>query len=112
MVIKNIFLVLVIAFLVYFFAQYAGTAQNQLLSVFNLPGSSVKGASTEKAEEITGKIGSDIGSGFEQIKQQALQVSLGDAITGISRLQRIPQDFQTVQEYVRGQVDHVIQSRN
>lgn len=111
-ILKNIFLLLVIVFIVYFFAQHAGAAQNQLFSFLNIPGSSVKGASTEKAQEVTGKLGSDVGNGLEQIKQQALQVSLGDALSGLSRLQKIPQDFHTVQEFVKGQVNHVIQSRN
>jgi hypothetical protein len=110
-IVKKISLGIVLFVSIYFFVQYIDIAKNQFFSLLQIPTSDIKGASTQKAKEVSGKIESDIGNEFEQIKTQALQVSLGDAIASVSRLQKIPQDVQSIQGFVLEQVGSMIQSR-
>ncbi|MBI3887471.1 hypothetical protein HY310_00190 [Candidatus Microgenomates bacterium] len=110
-VLKNISLLLALVAIVYFVANYTGLAKNTILSLLNVPGTEVKGASTKRAEEISDKLGSDIGNLLEQTKIQALQFTLGDAITGLSHLQKVPQDIHSMQEFTTKQIDSVLKSR-
>ncbi len=79
--------------------------------MMNVPGADVKGASTKRAEEISGKLSSDIGNLLEQTKIQALDLTLGDAISGLSHLQKVPQDVHSMQEFTTEQIDSVLKSR-
>lgn len=103
---KNIALVIALVVVVFFAANYGGSLKNQVLATFNIPGSSVKGASTERAQEISEKFKSDLGSEFDIITEQVLNLKISDAIDGISRLQKIPRDFQSVKEYTQEQISH------
>lgn len=105
-VLKNVSLLAALVVVVYLVANYAGSAKTRIFSMLDIPGSSVKGASTEKAEEISEKFKSDIGEQVSLLQKQALNVTLGDAITVVSRLQKIPQDFQTLQEYTTTQLEN------
>ena len=108
---KNLSLLIALVGVVYLIANYGGSVKNRIFDTFNIPGSSVKGASTQKAEEVSKTLKEDLGEQFEIVKEQALKFSLGDAFTTVSRLQKIPQDFQSIKEYTQEQINHVIKSR-
>ena len=108
---KNIFLILALVAIVYFVSHYGGFAQSQLFKMFNIPGSSVAGASTKRAEEISGKISSDINDQLEILKKQALNLTLGDAINGLSRLQKVQKDFNSLKDYTEKKANDVLESR-
>ncbi|HVA97185.1 MAG TPA: hypothetical protein VND99_06020 [Candidatus Acidoferrales bacterium] len=102
-VLRNIIAVVVLIAVVYFVTNYAGQIQAQV---------GVKGASTSRAQEIAGKIGSDVGSQVASAEQQLLQIKVSDIINGLSRFQRIPQDATNIKSYVQDQVNNVLESRN
>lgn len=105
-VLKNLSLLTALVVIVYLVANYSETVKSQVLHMLNISGSSVKGASTERAEEISEKFKSDIGMQLGILQEQALNVTLGDAITVISRLQKIPQDFHSITEYTSNQIEN------
>ena len=110
-VIKRIIMIGLLGVLVYTTVRYGDVIKSYLVAFVPVSESSVQGISTQKASEVTGKLQGDIGSGFDQIQQQALQISVGDLVSGFSRLQKIPQDFHAVQDYVKGQIENVVESR-
>jgi|SRR6185369_11509215 len=105
-VLKNVSVLGALVFVVYIVANYAGSAQTRLLSLMNLPETSVKGISTDRAQDIGDKFKSDVESQLNILEEQALNFTLGDAITTVSRLQRIPQDFHSIQEYTSQQIEN------
>lgn len=110
-VIKN---ALVIAFLVvgvYLIANFAGPVKNEVMGMLNMPGSSVKGASTKKAEEVTQTISDNLNEQLLQLQYQVLNVSIGDAVNTVSRFQKVPQDAQHISEYAQEQLHNMLQSR-
>lgn len=93
---RNIIAVLVLIAIVYGVTNYAGQIQEQI---------GVKGASTSRAQEIAGRIGSDVSSQAAAAKNQAMHVSLSDIFNYLSRFQRIPQDANTIKNYVQKQIN-------
>lgn len=92
-------------------SRYAEPVKNNLFATFNLQ-SDVLGASSNRAEEITDKIGSDVLGHITNIQKQALEITLGDVVETVSRVQ-IPNDIQFVhEEFIKEQADHVLQSVN
>ena len=110
-VLKNLSLLTALLVIVYLTANYAGDAKSRVFAMLNIPGSSVKGASTERAQEISEKFQSDIGAQLGVLQEQALNITLGDAITVISRLQKVPQDFHAIQEYTSNQIENFTQKK-
>jgi len=108
---KNLSLILALLFVVYAVANYSGIATSSLMEVLNIPGSSVQGASTERAQDISGKIGTDVGDQVEIARSYILDVKVADAVAGFARLQRVPKDVQSITTYTKEQVNHVLQSR-
>lgn len=99
---KSIFIIAVIASAIYFLPKYVG--------VFKQIG--VKGASTERANEISSRIGSDIQDQVDATKQQILDMKISDIIDGASKLSKISQDIKNGQKYLKEQVDNVLKSKN
>lgn len=108
---KNISLLIALVAVVYIVANYSGFAKNQVFSLLHMQTSEVKGASTQKAEEVSNKLKSDVTEQFEIVKEQALSFSVEDAINAFSRLQKVPEDFESIKSYTQEQIDRVIQSR-
>lgn len=108
---KNISLVVALVVVVYLVANYSGLVQTTLLQLLNIPGSSVKGASTQRAQELSEKFKSDLRDQFAILQEQALNLTLGDAINGIYRLQKIPKDIHTLQEFTKEQIDDMLKSK-
>lgn len=79
--------------------------------MLQIPGSSVKGASTERAEELSEKFKSDLSNQFVILQEQVLNLTLGDVINGLVRLQKIPQDFHSLQEFTKEQLNDMVKSR-
>lgn len=108
---KNVSLLIALVVVVYLIGNYSGVAKSQVMGFFNIAGSSVKGASTQKAEEVSEELKSDIATQLGILQEHALNVTLGDVMTTLSRLQQIPQDFQTLKTYTEEQVNNMIESR-
>lgn len=111
-VLKNIFLILILIGSVFMLSHYAEPVKNNLIATFNLQDSDVLGASSNRAEEITAKIGSDVLGYIANIQKQALEITLGDVVETVSRVQKIPHDIQFVHEFIKEQAEHVLQSVN
>lgn len=109
--IKRLVLIGLVIAVLYGVIRYRDVAQNSFTAFVPFAPTNVLGLSTKKANEVTGKLQSDIGDGVKQAKKQALQISLGDVINGFTRLQRIPQDANTLKAYVQDHIEHVIESR-
>jgi hypothetical protein len=82
-----------IAYLVY---NYYGTAQSAV---------GVKGASTEKAQEITENVKSDLDKQADKAAESASQVTVGEIVGFFGRFQKIPEDVANARQYVEGQVN-------
>lgn len=109
---KNISLIVALVAIVYFVSHYAGFAQSELMKMFNIPGSSVAGASTKKAEEISEKIKSDVEGQLGILQKQALSLTIGDAINSLSRLQKVQKDFNSLKDYTEEKVNDVLESKS
>lgn len=104
-VLRNILLLIVLVGVVLMVSHFAEPVKNMTLRMFHLENASVLGASSERAKEITEKVGSDLGKQFEVAKDEVLNVKLGDIITTLSRAQRIPHDIQIAGEFLMDQAD-------
>lgn len=103
-IIKPIFLLVLLVVGVFFISHYAGPATNQLFSLLNLSDSNVKGASTQRAEELTQQFSSDIGKQVDTAKQSVLNVKVADMLHGLSRLEKIPHDASLLKDYIDNQL--------
>lgn len=108
---KNLSILLALVFVVYAVANYTGIATSSVMEMLHIPGSSVQGASTYRAQEISGEIGSDVGNHVENARSYLLDVKLLDAYNGIMRLQQVPKDVQEITSYTKEQIEGVLQSR-
>lgn len=104
-VLKNIILLIVLVGVVLLVSHFAEPVKTMALGMVNMQDTSVLGASSERAKEITGKVGSDLGKQFEAAKQQMLNVKVGEIVSTLSRAQRIPQDIQAAGEFLMDQAD-------
>lgn len=101
-VLKNIVGVVLLVGVVYIVSNYFGLVQETV---------GVKGASTEKAEEISEEIQSDINKEAEKAADNASNVTVGEIITFFGRFQKIPEDINNAKEYGQAQIDSVLKSR-
>ncbi len=95
-VLKNIIGVVLLVAVVYFVSNYFGLVQETV---------GVKGASTEKAEEISEEIQSDINKQAEKAADNASNVTVGEIVDFFGRFQKIPEDIANVQEYSINQIN-------
>lgn len=107
-ILKNIFLVLLLVGVVWMISYYAEPVKNTALGMMKIQDNNVLGASSKRADEITGKVGSDIGAQAANIKDQVLSISLGSVLQTLSRAQKIPQDIQSAGEYIKKQADTIM----
>ena len=105
-VLRNISLLGALLFVVYIIGNYGGPVKSQLLGYLNIKEVDVKGASTQRAQEISDKFQSDISDQAGFLADPALNLRVADAITFFSRLQQIPRDIQSVHEYSKEQIDN------
>lgn len=108
---KNISVVIALVVVVYLVANYGGSLKNQIMSQLGIAGSSVKGASTSRAQEISDKFKSDLSSQADLLVNQVLNLKVSDAIDGFSRLQKIPRDAHSLQTYIQSQAATMVQSK-
>ena len=90
---------------IFFFSK--GT-RNSVFSFINKETGSVKGASTKRAQEVTGQIASDIGDGYNVARKQVLNLKVSDALNSLNRLQKVPQDFASMEKFVQGQINNFL----
>ena len=109
---KNISLLIALVVVVYLVANYGGSIKNQVMGMLNIPGSSVKAASTQRAQEISDKFTSDLSSEIDIVTSQVLNLKVSDAINGFSRLQKIPRDIKSMQTYIKEQTNSVLKSKH
>lgn len=91
---------------------YAEPVKNIVLGMVNIQDDKVLGASSERAQEITGKVGSDVAGHLVILQRQIMALTLGDIVHTLSRAQKIPQDVQVVHAFVKEQAENVLQSVN
>lgn len=108
---KNISLIVALVAIVYFASNYSGFIKSEVMKLFNIPGSSVAGASTQKAEEISGEIKSDIEKQLNILQKQALNLTLGNVINNVSRLQKVQKDFNSLKDYTEEKVADMLKSK-
>lgn len=99
---KNILVIVFIVGFVFVATNYSGLLKDQI---------GVKGASTDRAKEISGQMGSDIGAQIDMVKKQVMDVKVSDLVNGLSRAQKIPEDFNKSTDYLKEQIDNVLKSR-
>lgn len=97
--------------IIYVIGNYWETARNQVLGLLHLPASSVKGASTERAQEISNQFRADINNQIGVLEGQVLNLRVSDALSLISRMNKIPQDVHSAQQYLNMQVGSVLKSK-
>lgn len=108
---KNISLIIALIVVVYLVGNNVGMVQSTVMQAMNIPGSSVAGISTKRAQGISEKLKSDIGMQTGVAKDYLLNLTLGDAVDVLSRLQKVPQDFQSIKEYSQEQIDNMLKSK-
>lgn len=98
-ILRNIIGVLLLCAIAYFVYNYYGTAQSAV---------GVKGASTEKAQEITENVKSDLDKQADQAAESASQVTVGEIVGFFGRFQKIPEDISNTRQYLEGQAENLI----
>jgi len=110
-IVKNISLILALVAVVYLVANYTGIAQTKVMDLLHISGSSVQGASTQRAQEVSEKMRSDLASLANEATGQILNIRVSDVISGASRLQKIPHDVNAVKEFAKEQLDSMLKSK-
>ena len=110
-VIKNISLIIALVAIIYLAGNYGEALKNQALAMLHIPVNDVKGVSTEKAKEISDKFKSDIGEQVGILEGQVLNLRVSDALTLITRMNKIPQDVHSAQQYLNEQIGSVLKSK-
>jgi predicted ribonuclease toxin of YeeF-YezG toxin-antitoxin module len=95
--------VLALIVVVFLVTNYSGIIQQQI---------GVKGASTERGQNIAGQISHDVGTQVNAAKDQAMHLNLSEIVNYFSRFQRVPQDINTIKNYAQEQVNSVLQSEH
>ena len=98
---RNLIAIVALIAVVYIVSNYTGVIQQQV---------GVKGISTDRAQDISSNISSDIGREIDAAQQKALQVNLGDVMNGLSRFQKIPRDINAMKQYLQEQYDQLTSS--
>ncbi len=108
---KNIIAIVFLVGAVYTIANYTGPVKDNIFAMLHIQGGGVKGASTKKAQEISGKFSSDIRTQADMVKDQALKLKVSDILGSFSRLQKIPQDINIAEEYAKNQLTNLLQNK-
>lgn len=85
-----------IAYLVY---NYYGVVQNAV---------GVKGASTQKAQEVTESVKSDLNQQADKAAESASQVTVGEIVGFFTRFQKIPEDVSNARSYLESQAESLM----
>jgi hypothetical protein len=98
---RNLIAIIALVAVVYIVSNYTGVIQQQV---------GVKGIRTDRAQDISSNISSDIGREIDAAQQKALQVNLGDVMHWVSRFQKIPRDINATKAYLQEQYDAMVKS--
>ena len=109
--IKHLLTIALVIGIVYFAVSYSGPVKDRFLTILHFSGSSVKGASTKRADAISGQIKSDINNQLDSVKKQALNVKVSDLMNTFSRLQKIPRDVTSLENYLKDQLNNLTKNK-
>lgn len=107
-VLRNIFLIVLLLGIVFMVSRYAEPVKHMALGMVNLQDESVLGASSERAQDITEKVGSDLAAQAGTAVDQFLNIRFGDVVTVLLRVQQIPQDISSVHNFVKEQAEAIV----
>lgn len=110
-VLRNIFLIVVLVGIVLMVSHFAEPVKNMALGMINVQDENVLGASSQRAQEITGKVGEDFAKQAEAAKEQFLNIKFGDVLSILLRAQQIPQDISSIHEFVKEQSDNILSNQ-
>lgn len=87
--------------------------RNNLLSYLpqNASVPDVKGIGTEKAQDVSGQLKSDIDEGVKRVQGEALNLKVSDLINILNRGQKIAEDFRGFQEYIKVQFENSVNNK-
>lgn len=100
---RNVIAVLALVVVIYLVTNYSGMLQKQV---------GVKGASTERGQDIAGHISQDVGIQIDSAKEQAMHISLSDVVAYFNRFQRIPKDINDIKNFTQDQINNVLESKD
>lgn len=98
-VLRSLVAVVILGAIVYGVYNYYGMAQNAV---------GVKGASTQKAQEITESVKSDLDQQADKAAESASQVTVGEIVGYFARFQKIPEDISNARSYLESQTENLI----
>lgn len=104
--IRHVLTLILIIGIGYFIITYSGPVKDKFMTLFHLSAGSVKGASTSRANALTGQIKSDINNQVGSLEKQALNIKISDIVQVLSRLQKIPRDINSLENYLTAQITH------
>ena len=112
-VLRNLFFFLILIIVVLFASHYAHYVRAVALTLLQTKTTdeSVQGVSTNKTEELSEKMKSDLYHQALFIKEYSLQISVADVLGIVSRVDQVPDDFDSVKSYSQDFFDRMIQSR-
>lgn len=97
--------------LAFMFFSSSSEEKTKLLYVLHIPDKAVKGTSTQRAEDISSQIKSDIASSAAVLKEQVLNVRVADALGEFHRIQKIPRDINSLKEFAQDQLTNLLKKK-
>lgn len=110
-IVKLLLVIFIVTFAGVFGFLYWQNSGSNLPELPSVPEEAVEGISTKRAEKISGQLAEDIGDSTQKVQKDFLEVTIGDIVTSVSRLQRIPKDIQAGKDAIQDQVTNVLESR-
>jgi hypothetical protein len=107
----KIFMLAFLGGLVFLFFRSSSEEKTRFLSLLHLPDQGVKGAATTRADTISNQIKSDVSSSAASLKDQVLNVKVSDALGEFNRIQKIPRDIHSLQNFAQTQVSHFLKEK-
>lgn len=96
-ILRNVIALVVLIAIGFIVTNYYGSLQETV---------GVKGVNTQKAQEITNDISSDVGQQVDTAAEKAGEVKVNDIVSFFHRFQKIPEDFNNMKTYVTEQVEN------
>lgn len=96
-ILRNLIAVIALIVIGFIVTNYYGSLQQTV---------GVKGVNTNKAQEITEDLSSDVGQQVDNAAEKAGEVKVNDVVAFFQRFQKIPEDISNMKTYVTEQVEH------
>lgn len=82
-----------------------------VLPAVSVPEADVQGIATDRANEISGELFSDLSDAGETVQKDVFEVTIGDIFSSVLRLQQVPADIQNTRDSFSDYVGSVLESR-